>query len=134
LAGECSREVFALPGSIHNPMARGCHRLIRDGAALVENAQEMIEALEPVAQRLASALRGRLAVPDPLQLPRPASSDDADPARAALLSALGHDPVGIDDLSRRTGLTVADLSSMLLIMELEGQVSADHGRYARRRT
>src|SRR3546814_3369859 len=63
LAGESGREVFALPGSIHNPKARGCHRLLRDGAALVESAQEVVEALGPLAAGLADDLRGRLGAP-----------------------------------------------------------------------
>ena len=56
LAGECGREVFAVPGSIHNPLARGCHRLIRDGAGLVEIAQEVLDALAPLAGELAECL------------------------------------------------------------------------------
>ena len=59
LAADAGREVFAVPGSIHNPMARGCHRLLRDGAQLVESAEEVIAALEPIAD----ALRRRLARP-----------------------------------------------------------------------
>jgi DNA processing protein len=62
-SGEAGREVFAVPGSIHNPMARGCHRLIRDGAALVESAQEVIAALAPMAAELGEALRRRLDAP-----------------------------------------------------------------------
>ncbi|HET6604707.1 MAG TPA: DNA-processing protein DprA [Xanthomonadaceae bacterium] len=132
-ATEAGREVFALPGSIHNPLARGCHRLIREGAALVESAGEIVQALAPVAAELAAALRSRL---------RAGASDDAEPAAGAspppgdpdyrrLWDALGHDPVGIDVLAARTGLTVAALSSMLLLMELDGRVIAHHGRYAR---
>jgi DNA processing protein len=135
LAGDAGREVFAVPGSIHNPLARGCHRLIRQGAALVEDAREVIEALAPVAAELADALRTRLRD----------GSDTAAPAAIAgvqqlgadqreLLDALGHDPVGIDQLTERTGLTVAELSSMLLVMELHGLVAAEHGRYSRKVT
>ena len=133
LASEAGREVFALPGSIDNPMSRGCHRLIREGAALVEEPVEVVAALAPLAASLAEALRGRLS-----ELPDPAASrsgpgqptDDSDHNR--LWSALGHDPTGTDALAERTGLTVAALSSMLLVMELEGHVVNDHGRYARR--
>ncbi|HEY2345444.1 MAG TPA: DNA-processing protein DprA [Xanthomonadaceae bacterium] len=131
LAGDAGREVFAVPGSIHNPLARGCHRLIRQGAALVEDAREVITALAPVAAELADALRARLAdagTADPACAPVAAP----DPDHARVLAALGHDPVALDVLVQRTGLTVAQLSSMLLLMELQGLVSAEHGRYARR--
>lgn len=136
-ASESGREVFAIPGSIHNPLARGCHRLIREGAALVESADEVVEALRPAARRLAGLLHQRLGeLPGTvLQAPASAASEDharSDPERARLLAALGHDPVGIDQLAERTGLTVGVLSSMLLMLELEGVVSARHGRYARR--
>ena len=130
LATEGGREVFALPGSIHNPMARGCHRLIRDGAALVETTDEVLQALAPVAAELADALRARLH-PLPVQERGAAPSAPADPDQARLWDALGHDPAGIDQLAARTGLTVDALSSMLLLMELEGRVFAAHGRYAR---
>ena len=133
LAAEAGREVFALPGSIHNPLARGCHRLIRQGAALVETTDEVLEALASVAAQLADALRARLEAPV-AAAPRAhpiAASPLGDPDYARLWDALGHDPAGIDQLAARTGLTVDALSSMLLLMELEGRVSAAHGRYAR---
>lgn len=137
-ASEAGREVFAIPGSIHNPLARGCHRLIRDGAALVETAADVVDALGPAAQRLASSLRGRLS--EAAASPMAAEPGDGgsnggsrlDPQHSRLLAALGHDPVGIDQLAERTGLTVGELSSMLLLLELEGVVSAQHGRYIRR--
>ena len=139
LAAESGREVFALPGSIHNPMARGCHRLIRQGAGLAESPEEVIEALAQVAQNLAGALRTRLRDARPAAA-RPAA---APPGQGALfaapgadehqvLAAIGHDPVNLDQLSLRTGLTVGPLSAMLLAMELTGKISAAHGRYSRR--
>ncbi len=130
LASEAGREIFALPGSIHNPMAKGCHRLIRDGAALVETSAEVIDALGPVAEELAAHLRQRLD-PEPAgsATPRTLSKD---PQRARVWRALGHDPVDLDALVRRTGLTVDALSAMLLSMELEGEVVAERGRYTRR--
>jgi DNA processing protein len=141
MATECGRDVFAVPGSIHNPMARGCHRLIRDGAGLVESAQEVIAAIGPLAAELADALRGRLA--DPGSEPargtrrRPgelrAGWQPSDPDYQRLWQALGHDPTGMDRLVSRTRLTAAELSSMLLAMELEGRVCVAHGRYSRKR-
>ncbi len=132
-ASEAGREVFAIPGSIHNPLARGCHRLIREGAALVETSAEVLDALGPAAQRLASSLRGRLQAVAAASATAPAADPiEPDPQRVRLLAALGHDPVGIDALAERSGLTVGELSSMLVLLELEGVVSAQHGRYARR--
>jgi DNA processing protein len=136
LAGEAGREVFAVPGSIHNPLARGCHRLIRDGAGLVESAQEVIAAIGPLAAELADALRGRLAAPTSHATPaadRQASVGSDGPDYQCLWQALGHDPTGMDRLVSRTGLTAAELSSMLLVMELEGRVVVEHGRYSRKR-
>ncbi|NZA25831.1 DNA-protecting protein DprA, partial [Luteimonas sp. SJ-92] len=135
-AAEAGREVFAVPGSIHNPVARGCHRLIRDGAALVERADEVIAALAPLAAELGQALRRRLDAPSsvsgaPARSPR-AAPDADDPDYYRLWQALGHDPTGMDPLVERTGLTIARLSSMLLVMELEGWIVAEHGRYSRK--
>src|SRR5690606_7248867 len=127
LAAEAGRDVFALPGSPDNPLARGCHRLIREGASLVESPEDVVAALAPVAGALAGQLRGRLqaavashAAPAPVLPP-------ADPDRKRLWSALGHDPTGLDELDRRTGLTVVALSSMLLLMGLDGSVVNEHG-------
>lgn len=148
LAAEAGREVFAVPGSIHNPMARGCHRLLRDGAALVESADEVIEALGAWAGALRGELRRRLAA-EPAGAGAGAGADAADPAAAAgkaavpgpapdgpdhhrLWSALGHDPTTMDQLVERTGLTTAALSPILLAMELQGRVSVEHGRWCRR--
>lgn len=136
-AADAGREVFAVPGSIRNPLARGCHRLIRDGATLVETASDILAALAPMADELAAALRGRLAE----GTDRPHSGICAlpsgrslglDPDYQRLWDALGHDPTGMDELGDRTGLTAAELSSMLLVMELDGRVAVEHGRYARK--
>jgi DNA processing protein len=134
LAADCGRDVFAVPGSIHNPLARGCHRLIRDGAGLVESADEVIAALGPLASELANALRGRLATPISIETgPSPPGARPDDPDYQCLWQALGHDPTGMDRLVARSGLTAAKLSSMLLLMELEGRVAVEHGRYSRKR-
>ncbi len=136
LAAEAGREVFALPGSLDNPMARGCHRLIREGASLVEDADQVLAALGPVAGDLAGALKGRLAGaptgPDTPPERSAAGQPGTHPHHNRLWSALDCDPTGMDTLAERTGLTVADLSSMLVLMELDGRVVADNGRYARR--
>ncbi len=136
LTADAGREVFAIPGSIHNPMARGCHRLIRDGATLVETAEDVITALAPWATTLAEHLRLHPDAPisitacDP-SMPR-ATPLDHTPAHHQLWEALGHDPTDMDRLVERTGLTTATLSSMLLTLELQGRVIAEYGRYSRR--
>ncbi|HET7557602.1 MAG TPA: DNA-processing protein DprA [Rhodanobacteraceae bacterium] len=132
LAGEMGREVFALPGSIHNPLSRGCHKLIRDGARLTETAREVIEALAPGAQALGAQLRQRLESPPQESSAGAAPSRERDPDYARLLSALDETPLGLDELATRTGLKPAELSSMLLLLELEGAVApAVNGRWQR---
>ena len=124
-ATEQGRDVFAIPGSIHNPLARGCHQLIRQGAMLVETAEEIIAALAPLAARLGTHLRERLGTAGPESAPLAPTARDADYAR--LLDALGHEALSIDALAGRTGLGAPALSSMLLLLELEGEVAAEGG-------
>jgi DNA processing protein len=112
LAAELGREVFAIPGSIHSPQAKGCHALIRQGAKLVESAQDVLEDL-----RLVPATAPR----EPLASGDEASAGEADPD--GLLQALGHDPVSFDALQARTGIDTATLQARLLDLELEGQIA-----------
>lgn len=121
-AAEQGREVFAIPGSIHAPQARGCHSLIQQGAKLVETAQDVIEELSaftpltrpPIVQRQDS------------------HSEIQDPKMRELLDQLGYDPVTIDTLVERSGLTADFISSMLLEMEVLGMVEArPGGQYVR---
>jgi DNA processing protein len=132
LAAEQGREVFALPGSIHSPLARGCHKLIRDGATLVETADEVLEQLRGISARLADHLRGRLgdhAAVDPHASPA-ATPAKRDPDYARLLAALDRTPASLDELAARSSLPISALSSMLLVLELEGVVdAASGGRY-----
>jgi DNA processing protein len=104
LASEQGREVFAIPGSIHAPQSRGCHALIRQGAKLVESAQDILEDLQMGAPAL------------PEEGPPTAPPDDD------LLDALGHDPVSLDALQARTGIDTATLQARLLELELDGWV------------
>ena len=112
LAVEQGREVFAIPGSIHAPQARGCHALIRQGAKLVETAQDILEELGPLAGVALEAARENTS-------PAP----QLDSTTTVLLEHIGHDPVSIDTLIERSGLTADAVSSMLLQMELNGLVS-----------
>jgi DNA processing protein len=135
-AAACGREVFALPGSIDNPLASGCHQLIRDGAQLVESPEEILTAQPPLATGLGMALERRLALSEAPERAADGASTPSDPPGDdpyGLWQALGHDPTDMDQLVARTGLTAATLSSMLLAMELQGRVSVEHGRYSRKR-
>lgn len=144
LAAEQGREVFALPGSIHHPLARGCHRLIRDGARLVESAAEIVETLTPAARMLGHDLAARLeaaAGEGAAGSPRIAGDEgaarglggmDDDAGYRRLLTELGHEPMALDELVQRTGQSAAALSSMLLMLELEARVASLPGnRYQR---
>jgi DNA processing protein len=106
LAVELGKEVFAIPGSIHSPHARGCHALLRQGAKLVESAQDVLEDL-------------RLVLPAPAA---PAPRDDHE-GEDPLLEALGYDPMGLDALIARTGIPAAHLQAKLLELELAGEVA-----------
>lgn len=130
-ATEQGREVFAIPGSIHNPLAKGCHRLIREGAKLVESTEHVLEELAELlgAGTLAGEMSGANVA---ASTGAPAHADDPDYAR--LLDALGWDTVDADTLVLRSGLTAGEVSSMLLILELEGSVlPLAGGRYQRQR-
>ena len=144
LAGGQGREVFALPGSIHNPMAKGCHRLIRDGARLVETAADVMQELASLAGELAGRLGERLATGDAELDMSPANrkltprkegafpeADDrpweTDPEYRALWDCLGFDPKPVESIIRQTGLTAPAVSAMLLMLELRGMVEAHPG-------
>lgn len=122
-AVEQGREVFAIPGSIHNPLARGCHSLIRQGAKLVESAQDILEELGALADSLGTLERPNSSPYEPTGL----TSD-----QLQLLDYMGYETVSVDQMVTRSGLTTAAVSSMLLILELQGQVvSQAGGRYVR---
>ncbi|GAA5784294.1 DNA-processing protein DprA [Chitiniphilus shinanonensis] len=121
-AADLGREVFAIPGSIHSPVARGCHRLIKDGAKLVESADDILNELGWDAS--APVLPG-LALPPP-------SAPDADERK--VLAALGFDPVDFDTLLQRSNLTADRLCAILLGLELNGALcTLPGGRYQRLR-
>jgi DNA processing protein len=134
LANELGKEVFAIPGCIQNPLARGCHQLIRQGAWLIENAEEVSNALTSAAAHLAEALRGRLdkitITPDSMPT-SPSRQTELPLADNVLQQSLGYEPCTLDQLCERTGLTASELSSMLLVMEMEGRVAQQQGRYVR---
>ncbi len=120
LASEQGREVFSIPGSIHNPLARGCHKLIRQGAKLVETAGDILEELAPLLQELQPLPPGNQPQTVPQQL-------ELDQDYQLLLECMGFDPVQIDLLIARSGLTAEEVSSMLILLELEGHVSSSPG-------
>jgi len=127
LAAEQGREVFALPGSIHNPLARGCHTLIRQGAKLVETADDILNELAPLAGHLLQSATAPVSPDTPAAL----ADQEADHDYEELRTILSHDPISIDELESQSGLTIEQLSSMLLILELHGEVeSLSGGRYA----
>lgn len=116
LTAEQGRDVFAIPGSIHAAQSRGCHALIKQGAKLVESAQDVLEELRwPV--RLQPAINSIAASPDETR------GESGFPQYNSLLNAMGFDPVGLEALQARTGLDTADLQAQLMGLELDGQVA-----------
>ena len=128
MAVESGRDVFAIPGSIHSPQSRGCHRLIQEGAKLVENGEDVLSELriEPARATLSPARPSLFAAA--------ASQDAAGGADGALRAALGHDPVTFDALAARTGLPTEQLAARLLELELAGVVQRLPGGLLQRRT
>jgi DNA processing protein len=126
LAASCGRELFAIPGSIHSPLSRGCHELIRQGAHLTETAHDILTQLN-FSAFFAAAPRTSAG---PAEAGFPESGMDKD--HKILLDALGFDPADLDVLVVRTGFKPEAVSSMMLILELEGHVqAAPGGRYSR---
>jgi DNA processing protein len=114
---EQGRDVLAIPGSIHAAQSKGCHWLIKQGAKLVESAQDVLEEMPNLAKR-----------PDGLERSEESADPETDndlfssPDESVLLSALGHDPVSLDALQARSGLSTATLQGQLMELELMGQV------------
>ena len=133
---EQGREVLAVPGSVRNPLARGCHALIRDGARLVEDADDVLAELAPLLRGVLGTA-GVMGATSVHAQPREAQTEPQvglDPEYSRLLDAMGYDPMAPDEMVRATGLPIESLSSMLLVLELEGHVSScDGGRYCRTR-
>jgi len=141
-AAEQGREVFAIPGSIHNPLARGCHGLIREGAKLIDSADQLLEELAPQLQGYLGDAVAPGTPPESAQdesaamrtAERSSSSTPAglDQEYQRLLAGMGHDPVTLDELIARTGFSAQEVSSMILLLELQGHVSClPGGRFGR---
>lgn len=134
LAAEMGREVFAIPGSIHAPQAKGCHALIRQGAKLVETAQDVLEDMRMLAS--AAPVQSRQAVPaEPPALgaadaSAPLTDQDGEAVhagvcgpQASLLAQMGYHPLSLDALQARTGHAAADLQAWLMELELDGHIA-----------
>ncbi|NYT84914.1 DNA-processing protein DprA [Pollutimonas harenae] len=133
LASEMGREVFAIPGSIHSPLSRGCHALIRQGAKLVESAEDIHEELghpNLMPDRLTANPNPATAATASKQPEAPAA-----PAIRLILEAMGYDPVDLDTLQKRTQLSLSVLNSSLLTLELSDTIGRQaDGRFLRRST
>lgn len=133
LAGECGREVFAIPGSIHAPLSRGCHALIRQGAKLVEQGRDIEEELSRLGATPAPRHAEMPAMAQPTAAARPAGRMLKDPTVVRVLDALGHDPATPDLLCQRSGLAFPRIAAVLSELELNDVVQRlDDGRYVRR--
>ncbi len=116
LAGEQGREVFAIPGSIHSPLSKGCHLLIKQGAKLVESAEDILEEIPPARP-----------------ITRPASFNTVPPEETMpLLAAIGFDPVALDLLADRCQIDIATLNTQLLMLEMDGAIEMLPGGMVRR--
>ena len=121
MAAEQGREVFAVPGSVINPLSKGCHKLIRDGAVLVESADDILMELAPQLQQ-------QMQLPD---LSSAVQQKVSDPLRLKVVESMGYDVISIDDLSDICGIPCQELSVLLTDMELDGVIEATPGGFIR---
>lgn len=122
LANEQGREVFAIPGSIHNPLARGCHFLLRQGAKLVETAEDILEELSPFLDDL---------IPQKISSQISKLPDNMGEIHEHVLAQIGFEVTAYDTIIERSGLTASEVSSILLSLELSGLVSGTARGYVR---
>jgi DNA processing protein len=122
---EAGREVFAIPGSIQNPLARGCHSLIRQGAKLVETTKDVFEEIYPALHDILA----KNTYFTPVRFP---NSHTIQPDYQTLLSALDFQPTSVDVLVERTGFPAAKVASMLMMLELQSLVIFEPGGYTKR--
>lgn len=126
-----NREVFAIPGSIHNPLARGCHQLIRQGATLVETAKDIVDQLDGMLgyqREKLTKLQEKAAKKTELD---EKVLDELSPAEQQLIYAMGYDPVNIDDLVDRTGVAVGSVAAQMIGLEIKGFVQQIGAGYQR---
>lgn len=129
LAGEQGKEVFSIPGSIHSPQARGCHKLIKQGAKLVETVQDILEELDWHDQPSEKGQASAFPLPTPSVT---ATGQEAQTDADELLALIGFDPCSIDELAARSGLSIEILSQRLLQLELDGHLAnLPGGRFQR---
>ena len=131
-AMEQGREVFAIPGSIHNPLSKGCHSLIKSGAKLVETASDILEELLPLVN--SNSIRhtsDQTDQPENRQDLLSESHTELDSSYVNLLKHMEFEPVAIDELVERSNLGASEIASMLLILELQGHVVSQNGLYTR---
>lgn len=133
---EQGREVFAIPGSIHSPLAKGCHQLIRQGAKLVESAQDILEELQlhaaaPSKHHAIDRMKDSAAMSAAITLsPTTELSTASNEHARQVMRAAGHDPASVDQLAERTGLPASDIQASLLLLELDGKFERmTDGRY-----
>lgn len=126
LALEENREVFAIPGSINNPLSRGCHRLIKQGAILVENTRD-------IAEHLSGSIQGQLSLIAPLDIEAKDTHPESDRSlnMSGLLKFVGFDPISLDEIQIQSGLTADEITVQLMELELAGRVSQQAGLYQR---
>ncbi|GGY88480.1 DNA protecting protein DprA [Cellvibrio zantedeschiae] len=126
-----NREVFAIPGSIHNPLARGCHQLIRQGATLVETGQDIVDQLQGMlGYQLENLHKLKQKAAKKTELDEK-SLDLLSPAEQQIIRAMGYDPVNIDDLVERTGIAVGSIAGQLIGLEIKGFVQQIGAGYQR---
>ncbi|RYY02857.1 MAG: DNA-protecting protein DprA [Gammaproteobacteria bacterium] len=126
-----NREVFAIPGSIHNPLARGCHQLIRQGATLVETGQDIVDQLQGMLGFQRERLTKMLQRAEKKTELDHKSLDGLSPAEQQLIHAMGYDPVNIDELVERTDIAVGSVAAQLIGLEIKGYVQQLGAGYQR---
>lgn len=130
---EQNREVFAIPGSIHNPLAKGCHQLIRQGATLVESAQDILDQLNGMLSFKWQEAQQTLDLSEQIEISQPDNKLQINnsPETDILISAIGYDPVTLDALVERTQMPINQLITQLTLLELAGKIESSGGSYQR---
>ena len=132
LAGDQGRDVFAIPGSIHSPLSKGCHRLIKQGAKLVDDARDILDELKILIEAKTENVSYPKETTPEIASATSVTNPSTHSATLALLDSIGYDPCDVDTISARSGLTADKLYAMLLQLELEGRLaSLPGGRFQR---